>query len=108
MSSEQWSGGFRNPRSPAPVLVHFELTGEVNAEVMQQASARLGSQFRHNDFVSRWSDTEFMVLFQGPREIAQMRAEQIVPWVAGRYLLDNGENVQIGIEARLEQPELAA
>ena len=52
---------------------------------------RLGSQFRHKDFVCRWTDTEFLVLFQGPAEIAQIAPEQIVPWVAGRYLLENGE-----------------
>ena len=91
-----------------PVLLHFELSGEVNAEVMQQVSARLGSQFRHKDFLSRWSDTEFMVLFQGPPEIAQMRADQIEPWVAGRYLLDNGESAQVSVQIRVEQPEPVA
>jgi GGDEF domain-containing protein len=91
-----------------PVLLHIQLSGEVNAEVMQQVSTRLGSQFRHKDSVCRWTDTDFLVLFQGPAEIAQMRAEQIVPWVAGRYRLESGESVQIGVEARLTQPELVA
>lgn len=90
------------------VLLHFQLSGDVNAEVMQQVGSRLGSQFRHNDFVSRWTDTDFLVLFQGPVEIAHMRAEQIKPWVAGRYLLDSGESVQIGVEVHLTQPELVA
>jgi GGDEF domain-containing protein len=97
----------KNAGTP-PVLLHFELNGDVDAEVMQQVSARLGSQFRHKDFVCRWTDTEFLVLFQGPASIAQMRADQIVPWVAGRYLLDSGESAQIGVAIRLEQPELVA
>jgi GGDEF domain-containing protein len=97
----------KNAGAP-PVLLHFHLLGEVNADIMQQVAARFASQFRHKDFVSRWSDTEFMVLFQGPTEIAQMRAEQIVPWVAGRYLLQSGETVQIGVEVRVTQPQLVA
>jgi hypothetical protein len=88
------------------VLLHFQLIGEVNTEVMQQVASRLGSQFRHNDFVSRWTDTDFLVMFQGPAAIAQMRSEQIVPWVAGRYLLDSGDSVQIGVDVCLTQPEL--
>jgi GGDEF domain-containing protein len=90
------------------VLLHFQLCGDVSTEVMQQVGSRLGSQFRHKDFVCRWTDTDFLVLFQGPQEIAQMRADQIKPWVAGRYLLDNGESVQIGVEVHLTQPELVA
>jgi GGDEF domain-containing protein len=89
-----------------PVLLHIQLIGDVNAEVLQQVSTRLGSQFRHKDFVCRWTDTDFLVLFQGPPEIAQMRMDQIVPWVAGKYRLESGESVQIGVEAKLTQPEL--
>ena len=98
----------RKTAGETPVLLHFHLSGEINDEVAKQVGARLGSQFRHKDFVSRWTDTEFIVLFQGPVEIAQMRADQIVPWVAGRYLLDSGETVQVGVEVRLIQPELVA
>jgi GGDEF domain-containing protein len=98
----------RKSAGHAPVLLQFQLTGEINDDVAKQVGARLSSQFRHKDFVSRWTDTEFMVLFQGPAEVAQMRAEQIVPWVAGRYLLDNGDAAQITVEVRLTQPELVA
>lgn len=91
-----------------PVLLRFELTGEVGAEVLQQVGSRLGSQFRHKDMVARWSDTEFMVLFQASQEIAHMRADQIVPWIAGRYLLDSGETMEIGVEVHFEQFELVA
>ncbi len=98
----------RKDAGTPPVLLHFQLDGEVNTEVMQQVASRMGSQFRHKDFVCRWTDTEFLVLFQGPVEIAQMRSEQIVPWVAGRYLLGDGTSVQIGVKAHLAQPELVA
>ncbi len=53
-----------------PVLLQFQLSGEINDQVAKQVAARLGSQFRHKDFVSRWTDTDFLVLFQGPLEIA--------------------------------------
>lgn len=89
-----------------PVLLLFQLTGEINDEVAKQVAARLGSQFRHKDYICRWAEDEFLVLFQGPVEVALARAEQIVPWVAGKYALDNGDSVQVDVEARLTQPEL--
>ncbi len=98
----------RKKAGTPPVLLHFQLSGDVNAEVMQQVGGRLGSQFRHKDFVCRWTDTDFMVLFQGPAEIARMRADQIVPWVAGRYLLESGDSVQIGVDVQMLAPELVA
>lgn len=98
----------RRAAGTVPVLLHFQLTGEVNDEVMKQVAARLGSHFRHKDFIARWTNTEFLVLFQGPPEIAQVRVEQIVPWISGRYLLDSGESVQVGVEARLAQAEMVA
>jgi GGDEF domain-containing protein len=98
----------RKSAGEPPVLLQFQLSGDVDDDVAKQVAARLASQFRHKDFVARWTDTEFIVLFQGPVEIAQMRADQIVPWIAGRYLLDNGDSVQISVEARLMQPELVA
>jgi GGDEF domain-containing protein len=82
-----------------PVILVFELSGDVRDEVARQAAARIGSQFRHQDLVCRWTDHEFLVLFHGTAEIAQARAEQIVPWIAGRYPLENGEFVDIGVEA---------
>lgn len=88
------------------VLLQFDLSGDTGNEVVRQVAARLGSQFRYKDLVSRWSKNKFLVLFQGPADIAQSRAEQIVPWVAGRYLLDNGDTAQVSVEFHLTQPEL--
>lgn len=89
-----------------PVILVFELSGEVGDEVARQAAARLSSQFRHHDLICRWTDREFLVLFKGAREIAQARTEQIVPWIAGKYLLDNGATVEIQVEAGLVAPHL--
>jgi GGDEF domain-containing protein len=91
-----------------PVIVVFELSGDVRDEVAQQVATRLGSQFRHQDLLCRWTDHEFLVLFQGGREVALARTGQIVPWIAGRYPLDNGETVDIRVEAGLVAPHLVA
>jgi GGDEF domain-containing protein len=95
-----------------PVLLHFRLTAPlpdeaIQDEVIQQVATRLASQFRHKDFIGRWSDAEFMVLFQGPADVARARSERIVPWVAGRYTLENGQGVEIGMEVEVLAPELA-
>jgi GGDEF domain-containing protein len=91
-----------------PVLLHFLLSGEISDEIARQVGARLGSQFRHKDFVSRWTENEFLVLFQGPPEVAQSRSEQIVPWVSGRYVLDNGDTVLVDVEVKLLEAEMIA
>jgi GGDEF domain-containing protein len=98
----------RKAAGAPPVLLRFQLSGEINDEVARQVGARLGSQFRHKDFVSRWTETDFLVLFQGPLEVARARAEQIVPWVSGRYLLDSGDSVLVGVEVGLAQGELVS
>jgi GGDEF domain-containing protein len=89
-----------------PVIVVFELSGDVSDEVAKQAAARLGSQFRHQDLICRWSDSEFLVLFHGSREIALARTEQIVSWIGGKYPLENGEFVEIQAEAGLVAPNV--
>jgi GGDEF domain-containing protein len=85
----------------SPVLLLFEFRQDLPAEVAQQVAARLGSQFRHKDLVSRWDDRQFLVLFQGKAETASLRAQQVEPWIAGRYLLDNGATLETAVEARL-------
>ncbi|HTS74733.1 MAG TPA: hypothetical protein VMG40_00930 [Bryobacteraceae bacterium] len=91
-----------------PILLQFLLSGRINDEVAKQVAARLGSQFRHKDFVCRWTENEFLVLFQGPVQIALSRAEQIVPWVTGRYALENGDNVEVEVKVHLVEAELVA
>jgi GGDEF domain-containing protein len=88
-------------RGESPVLLMFEFRDDLPAEVAQQVAARLGSQFRYKDLISRWGDRQFLVLFQGRRETARLRAEQVEPWIAGRYLLDSGDTLETIVEARL-------
>lgn len=97
----------RRASGEEPILVVFELSGDVRDEVSKEVAARLGSQFRHKDLVCRWTEYEFMVMFQGNAEIAKARTEQIVPWIAGKYPLDNGEFVEIRVDAGLVAPHLA-
>ena len=88
-------------------LLLFELSGPLSDQVLRMAAAKLATQFRHRDRTARWGDKEFAVLFLGENELAQARAAQVIPWVAGRYMLDNGETVLIAAQANLLQPELA-
>jgi GGDEF domain-containing protein len=97
----------RRAAGQEPVLVVFELAGDVRDEVAREVALRLGSQFRYKDMVCRWTDCEFMVMFEGDAEIAKTRTEQIVPWITGKYPLDNGEIVEIEVEAGLVAPHLA-
>jgi GGDEF domain-containing protein len=96
----------RRASGEEPILVVFEVSGDMQDEVSREVAARLTSQFRHKDLVCRWTEYEFMVMFQGSAEIARQRTEQIVPWIAGRYALDNGESVEIRVDAGLVAPHL--
>lgn len=92
--------------SPAPMTkVLLTLSGEVTDEVAQQAADRISTQFRHQEMVGRWGHAEFMVLFQGPPEIAEMRIAQVIPWISGRYALDHGGACEIAVEMRLVDVE---
>jgi len=92
----------------SPTLLLFTLSSDLPDEAAQQVGARLGSQFRYNDLICRWTAREFLVLFQGAAETARSRSEQILPWVAGRYLLDSGETLELGAEVALVEPERVA
>lgn len=91
-----------------PVVVVFELSGDLRDEVAQQVASRLSSQFRHQDLICRWDEFEFLVLFRGNAELAQARAEQVVPWITGKYPLDDGGFVEIRAEAGLVAPRFLA
>ena len=91
-----------------PVIVVFELTGEMRDEVARQAASRLSSHFRHQELICRWNEQEFLVLFRGTPEIAQARTDQVVPWIAEPYLLENGESIEMDVEAGLIAVHLLA
>lgn len=98
----------RRTQGESPTLLLFRFSQDLPDEAAQQVGARLGSQFRFNDLICRWTSREFLVLFQGPVETARSRSEQILPWVAGRYLLDNGETLELAAEATLVEAEAVA
>jgi GGDEF domain-containing protein len=88
-------------------LLRFELHGAVTEPVMKQAAGRIEKQFRHRDRIARWSDTEFLVLFQGPPEVAEGRGTQVAKLLGGRYELTTGGQVEILAQAELTDREVA-
>lgn len=87
-------------------LLLFTLGESAAPEVLRQVALRLTQQVRYTDRVGRWGEREFVVLFAGPLSIAETRITQIVPWIAGRYLLDNGDHAHVDVEAQV-MPALA-
>lgn len=98
----------RRQASEEPVLVVFELSGDLRDEVAQQVASRLSSQFRHQDLICRWDEFEFLVLFRGSAELAQARAEQVAPWIGGKYPLEGGGFVEIRADVGLVAPRFLA
>jgi len=88
-------------------LLEFELHGSITEPVMKQAASRIEKQFRHRDRIARWSEREFLVLFQGPPEVAETRARQVAKLLAGPYELHTGGHVEVMVDSRLAEPELA-
>jgi len=83
------------------VLIRFSFDSGLRDEIVQQMAQRLVSQFRHNDLISRWSGTDFLVLFRSTPEIAMSRLDHIVGWAGGRYLADTGSAVVVRLEGHL-------
>jgi GGDEF domain-containing protein len=88
-------------------LLRFELHGSITEPVMKQAASRIEKQFRHRDRIARWTETEFLVLFQGPPEVAETRSSQVAKLLAGPYQLSTGARVEIMVDSRLAEQELA-
>jgi GGDEF domain-containing protein len=93
----------RNPDTP--VLLRFTLSTVPPDEVSLRIGEKLTSHFRHRDLIARWSATEFMVLFDGAREIAKSRSAQAIPWLAGTYPTGDGGSLDLAVEATLVEPE---
>ncbi len=89
------------------VLV-FALSGPIGDQVLRMAAAKLMTKFRHTDWIGRWGEKHIAVVFRGEQKIAEVRADEAVLLLEGRYTLDNGESVLIAAEAQLLQPELAS
>lgn len=74
---------------------------------MKQAAAKLEQQFRYRDRIARWSAREFLVLFQGPRDIAESRAAQVTRLLEASYHLESGAYVEITAQVHVTHQELA-
>jgi GGDEF domain-containing protein len=84
-----------------PTLLLFDFSCQLPDEVARQVGVRMTAQFRHNDLIARWSEHQFVVLFQGSRETACERIGQIVQWIAGQYPLDAGGTLEIAVDVQL-------
>ena len=41
------------------------------------------------------------MLFEGPVEVAQRRVQQVVPWISGRFPLDDGGSLEVAVEGEM-------
>jgi len=89
-------------------LLLFELDGVIGDQLLCMAAAKLGSQFRHPEWIARWGAREFAVLFLGGPERAEKRAAQAVSSVEGTYTLESGATVVIAARSRVVNLELVA
>jgi GGDEF domain-containing protein len=87
------------------VLLVFDIHGPLSDQVLRIAASRLLTKFRHSDWVGRWSEHQFAVLFLGEPDIAQVRAAQAVALLEGRYTLDNGETVLVSAKSHMLHAE---
>ena len=79
------------------ILLQYTVADPLPDEVAREFAVRLTAQFRPHDIIARWSPTEFLVLFQGPLEVAQNRVQQVTPWISGRYPLNDGGSIEVQV-----------
>ena len=70
--------------------ISFEGPETARAQVLRQVASRLTAQLRPEDLIARWSDSEFVILFNGAEEIAERRGPQVAGLLTGRYALAEG------------------
>jgi GGDEF domain-containing protein len=70
--------------------ITFEGAESARPEVLRHVASRLTAQLRPEDLIARWSDTQFLILFNGSEQIAQRRGPQIAGLLSGRYALEQG------------------
>ncbi|MEO5925163.1 MAG: diguanylate cyclase [Bryobacteraceae bacterium] len=68
--------------------IDFEGSEAARAQVLRQVASRLTAQLRPEDLIARWSESEFLILFDGPKEVAERRGPQVAGLLSGRYSLD--------------------
>lgn len=63
--------------------------------VLRQVASRLLAQLRPEDLIGRWSETEFLVLFRAPEDIAERRGAQVAKLLCGTYPAGDGATVEV-------------
>jgi hypothetical protein len=103
MNRREWERRLAEATSPEhiPTLLLFDFSCNLPDEVARQAAERMTAQFRHDDLIARWSENQFVVLFQGSPETACARSGQIIPWIGGQYHLALGGTLDIEVDVRL-------
>jgi GGDEF domain-containing protein len=76
--------------------------------VLRQVASRLTAQLRPEDLIGRWAENQFLVLFQGPEEIAERRGAQVAGLLNGRYPVENSVTVEVRAAITLMDRQLAA
>jgi GGDEF domain-containing protein len=69
--------------------------------VLREVGNRLTAEFRPEDLVARWGETEFLVLFDGSAEIAERRGEMIAGHLTGPYASANRESIHVTTHVEL-------
>ncbi len=80
--------------------ISFESPEASRGQVLRQVASRLTAQLRPEDLIARWTESEFLILFDGPKEIAERRGPQIAGLLTGRYSL-NGSTIDVHTTATL-------
>jgi GGDEF domain-containing protein len=99
--------GQKRSQGETPTLLRFTMSHMLPDDAAFQVAARLASQLRFNDLTCRWSSNQFLVLFDGPADRGANRAKQIIPCIAGRYLLDSGATLELTAEAVLVEDPIS-
>lgn len=74
--------------------------------ILRQVATRLTAMLRPEDLIGRWGETEFLVLFRAPAEIAERRGVQVAELLNGTYRAD-GAAVEVRATVTQLDGELA-
>jgi GGDEF domain-containing protein len=79
----------------------YEAPSDSRQAVLREVASRLTAEFRPEDLVARWSDNEFMVLFDGSADIAERRGEMIAGHLSGPYASANRDTIEVKTHVEL-------
>jgi GGDEF domain-containing protein len=81
--------------------VEYDAPSDSRQAVLREVASRLTAEFRPEDLVARWGDTEFLVLFDGSAEIAERRGEMIAGHLTGPYASASRETIEVKTHVEL-------